>query len=193
MNGRVRPSQTLSSRPVIIIQVLAFGFVIAVTGCTDSDNGPCCSGSDGPGGTAIYFNSFESPSDTLGWSTYGTVMLADDAAPGGGSRSIHVSGGCTDHSPTLRLGPITDGGHFALRCWAKRRGYVTQPVVMTIAEELDQGMIRIDVTTSEWRAYLPNETLFCPPNRSLLISLAAFGFAGGTLQVDLLEVLQLEQ
>jgi hypothetical protein len=191
MEGCANPGRRPWAWLGIIVQVLAFGFVIAVTGCSDSDNGPCCPDCDGPDGTTIYFTSFESPSDTLAWSTYGTVMLTDDAPPGGGSGSLLITGGCDGGFARLRLGPLTTGSSFTIRFWAKKIGPSAPQAVLTIAEKPYDEMIGVSVTTSEWSSYAPDDQLFCPRGKSLLIEFHAGGFAGGTLLTDLLEVVRL--
>ena len=45
------------------------------------------------GNIVIYFNSFESPQDTIGWQGYGAREFRNDVPPSGGNQSLYISGG----------------------------------------------------------------------------------------------------
>lgn len=50
-------------------------------------------GPDVASGDRIYFNSFESPRDVVGWWGIGEMQLKNEAPPSGGQKSVFISGG----------------------------------------------------------------------------------------------------
>jgi len=66
----------------------------------------------------IYFNSFESQSDTAGWRGY-AFDFADDAPKRGGKKSLSVSGGCIIPHAEYTVSPQNTDCYLILRLWGK--------------------------------------------------------------------------
>ena len=136
----------------------------------------------------IYFNSFESQSDIDGWQG-NAFSFASTASPHGGVKSLKVSGGCvlphaqytvdaqsTDCKIFLKLWGknLSNGGGVSL--WVNKAGYKE---------------INISISKLDWTLYESQDTIFCPANTSLTLSIVAGGFIGSTVLVDMIEIRKL--
>lgn len=133
----------------------------------------------------IYFNSFETSSDTIGWKGYGQISLYNDAPKTGGKKSLFVSGGCVIPHAIYNVGPQTDECYIILKCWGKNL-----EVGGSIYLKPDNGYrsISISVTGKNWTVYESQDTLFCPANESLILELISGGIMSSAMLVDLLEI-----
>jgi|GEM_PF-3660246 len=135
----------------------------------------------------IYSNSFESIKDTIGWLGY--LELYKEAAPGNGSYSAHVSGGCIWPHAWYILSPFNEDGYFILRCWAKDLGVGGIAGIMPGNDHFKQ--VRISVHGNEWKYYESSDTLFCPAGESITLFLGAGGIIASAMLVDKLEIVKI--
>ena len=143
-----------------------------------------------PTGVVVYSNSFESPSDTVGWMKQGSLEFRQDAPPGGGSQSAYISGGCAAPTTSFDIKPVDEDRYLRLRCWGK--GLVGGgSVCLDQSSELFRG-ICIGITDSVWTSYAPPETLFCPKNFPLRLSLTSGGIFYNSMLVDRLEIIRVQ-
>jgi hypothetical protein len=160
--------------------------LVAVVLCLSS-----CQKSVEPGeasGEFLYTTSFESDADTVGWWGYGGRTFRYDAPPGGGERSLVVSGGCIIPHACVDLPPLSQAAFVSLRCWGKaleRGGAVT----LELASDPGQSIF-LSVLDSNWTPHASADSLFCPANEHLRLSLRSGGIVAGAMAVDLLEVIR---
>jgi len=76
----------------------------------------------------IYQNSFESASDTLGWSGHGMIGFKNEPSPDGGKQSLYVSGGCLAHHAEFKIQPQSENGYYILQGWGKNLDIELVPV-----------------------------------------------------------------
>jgi hypothetical protein len=167
---------------VIIIMILASSLI-------PSCNLPIEWGDLALPGERLYFNSFESLADTVGWSGYGVRTFSSEAPPGGGNQSLNVSGGCIWPHAFFTLGPSPEDHNVTLRCWGKKLlggGTVSLRVVGSQTKE-----IRIPVIDSVWTQYHASQSLFCPADQQLEISMGAGGIVAGAMLVDMVEIVEM--
>jgi hypothetical protein len=167
--------------------VLVSLMVLAVLCCSRNDcdvAGPCCD-------DLLYFNSFESNADTVGWHGNGGIAFSRDTAPRGGSRSLSVSGGCIFPHVTYTLEPVRERGSYTIRLWAKA---ILQngSVLLRIADMPGNPPVSISVDQPEWASYTTDRQICCPAGRSLVIEMDSGGFSPGEMLVDLVEVIRVD-
>lgn len=138
-------------------------------------------------GPLVYLNSFESTQDTVAWTGYGGRVLKNDAPPGGGNRSLLVSGGCVVPHACYEL-KISGGGRFVLRCWGKNLALGGE-VGLRVKNARCPG-IRITVTDTVWTHYRPSDTLFCPTNDTVQLLLNSGGVVASAMLVDVIEIIK---
>lgn len=133
----------------------------------------------------IYFNSFESSADTVGWQGYGAIGLKTEAPVDGGEKSLLVSGGCFVPHASFEISPMARDSHLILKCWGKNLaigGSVT-------LESIDgSNQISISIQDSSWTYYESEEALYCPANKPLRLSLNSGGFIYSAMLVDLIQI-----
>ncbi len=135
----------------------------------------------------IYFNSFTSPQDTTGWWGYGGMQLSDEAAPGGGSKSLYVSGGCIYPHAVYDLGPFPKDLEITIEGWGKAlQGTGGVAVGLNFLDGENQGSIGFRVDQPEWTFYKTDETLFIKSGETISLHIAAGGIAPAAILVDLL-------
>ena len=137
---------------------------------------------------SIYFNSFETPTDTIGWRGYSNYTLYPDAPPGGGKQSFYISGGCfVQHAWTEFLNN-SSSNYIILSCWGKR---LYRSGFISLSRKNDYlKSINIVVSDSVWTFYTSTDSLFCLFGDTLCLQLFSGGrspISGGML-VDLIEV-----
>ncbi|MFH1311592.1 MAG: hypothetical protein ABIJ00_00020 [Candidatus Eisenbacteria bacterium] len=174
---------------VLLISLFGVATALVVSGCTGSKDCGCGPGLDG----TLYSCSFEADADTLGWTGYGSIWLADDAPPGGGSRALGVEGGCIAPHAAFTLEPEVDGSYCSIWCWARE---VSAPgrVELRLAADYEGGSIDLIVQGTDWKRYSASGFIWCPAGRSLEINVYSGGFRqpGGIL-LDLLEVVRVQR
>jgi len=133
----------------------------------------------------FYTNSFETTSDTLGWSGNCWVDFCDDAPIDGGEQSIFVSCGCVVPHVTFLTEPTVQNGRYVISCQAKGAD-----LGGSISLKWDDSEVFIGISgqDSTWQFFQSTDTLFCPIGEKMEVHLSAGGFASGSITVDLLEI-----
>ena len=167
----------------ILSVIITLIFTLIVIGCKNSSE---------PGlfdNSFIYQNSFESTSDTLGWSGYGIIVFSNDPSPGGGKQSLYVSGGCFVPHAEFKIQPQSENGCFVLQGWGKnldKGGFVE----LYIADSVKS--ISFDVSDKEWKFYQSADTLYCPANLQFKLSMISGGLVSSSMLVDQIRVKRVE-
>ena len=141
-------------------------------------------------GTVIYSNSFESSADTVGWITQGALEFRVDVPPGGGTQSVYVAGGCLAPTAWVDLNPLDQDSRLLLRCWGKSL-VGGGSVMLDRSGEFSQG-IQIGIGDSAWTSYASRDTLFCPANIPMRLSVLSGGIIFNSMLVDRLEIVRVE-
>jgi len=137
-------------------------------------------------GNRIYATSFESDADTIGWWGYGSRTFRHDAPPGGGYRSLVVSGGCIVPHAGVDLPPLSSSMYISLRCWGKAL-HGGGSIVLDYGYETPRG-ISVYVSDTVWTEYSVTDSLLCLANLPLRLSFFSGGIVPGSMAVDLLEI-----
>ena len=142
-------------------------------------------------GDIIYFNSFEAESDTTGLEDYSSCFFHDDASPGGGKRSLYVSGGCIVPHVILPVPEQSEDGYFQLKCWAKVlvSGGILE--LSTVASS-ENSHIAVIILDKDWEYYQTSDSLYCSANTSMSISLISGGDNPGGMLVDQIQIVKTE-
>ncbi|MCI0696164.1 hypothetical protein L0337_29700 [candidate division KSB1 bacterium] len=153
--------------------------------------GSSCDHSLGPGvpsGDHIYFNSFESPQDTVGWR--GGMQFRNEAPPSGGRQSIFISGGCVVPHAYIEFDGIDKGSHLLLRCWGKNLA-IGGIVELQVADDRSRTIgIGVAVAATTWKFYQSADTLYWPANHRLKLSLSSGGLKPSAMLVDQIDVIK---
>jgi hypothetical protein len=137
----------------------------------------------------VYFNSFEAGKDTVGWRGYGGIIFMQDAPAGGGKQSLQVSGGCIWPHASFVLPAFRHDGYFIVQCWGKNL-MIGGGVELNIAGGYDKPGIGIPIQNPAWTFYASADTLFCPANCKLELTLGAGGIAASAMLVDLIQIIK---
>lgn len=141
---------------------------------------------DSPASDVVYFNSFESPKDTVGWSGYGGRAFVEDTPPNGGKQSMRISGGCiVPHAQTQFDGPTQDC-YLTLQCWGKNLALGGGVSLYRLSD--CSKSISISVSDTVWTFMRSDGTLFCPAGDRLVIEMMSGGIVYSAMLIDLLEV-----
>jgi hypothetical protein len=140
---------------------------------------------DFPSGDHIYFSSFESPEDTVGWR--GGLEFRNEAPPNGGQQSVFISGGCVFPHAYIELNGIEKDSRLLLRCWG-RDLRIGGSVTLQVVDDWYKT-IHVLVADSTWKSYQSSDTLFWPANHRLRLSMSSGGFAASAMLVDQIEVI----
>jgi len=133
----------------------------------------------------VYYNSFESQSDTAGWDGY-AFSFNDDTPKHGGKHSLYISGGCIIPHASFILPPQPADCHLVLKCWGKN---LTDGGGVTIyVDKAGYGAVSVNVTEKQWTSYVSENKLFCPANTSLVLQITSGGIASSSILVDMIEV-----
>jgi hypothetical protein len=138
----------------------------------------------------IYFNSFESSADTVGWQGYGMHTLYADAPAEGGKQSFYVSGGCIAPHAWIEFLNSSSSGNVYIYCWGKRLiggGSVT----LRLKNDYSKS-IGIFISDSVWTSYKSNDSLFCALGDTLCLELISGGLVQGSMLVDLITAKQIK-
>ena len=134
----------------------------------------------------LYSTSFESPQDTAGWPKNVGMLFSTDVPPGGGDRSVQISGGCIHpHASIDILGP-TEDSYLRIECWGKDLA-LGGGISLSRVTELER-QVHIWVQDTAWAYYASGEVLFCPAGEKLRIEMASGGIVASAMLVDLVEV-----
>jgi len=141
----------------------------------------------------IYFNSFTSPQDTTDWWGYAGMALYDDAAPGGGSKSLHVSGGCIYPHAVYDLGPMPGEITLSVEAWGKALQHAGGvAIVKDFMDSENYQSIGFTVDQPEWTFYKSDEVLVVEKGENLSIHINAGGFVPAAILVDLLTIREIK-
>jgi hypothetical protein len=160
-----------------IIVLLA---VVIFTGC----RWPTLSGSESR--DQIYFNSFESEADTQDWYGNGSFVLDDRAAPGGGKKSVKVSGGCVVPHARYYLGKMEQDGYLTVQVWGRNLelgGLVSLEVQGDLSAETS-----VFITDTVWKSYQLPERLYVSPNSDVYLTMNSGGIVYSAMLIDLIRV-----
>jgi hypothetical protein len=150
---------------------------------------------DGRGGSGVvYFNSFESPGDVVGWTGITEEMLVKDPAPRGGEQSLHIGGGCSQPTAHIVLPVQTDGANYRLSCWGKlldksQRGSLIL-AINTGGDRRRETTLVVD--RENWGLYKSEGTLYCPAEHELRLEIMIGGFVPASMLVDSIRIERIE-
>lgn len=151
---------------------------------------PAQSPSDSP---VVYVNSFEAPADTSGWFGLGDWMLVEDPAPGQGSRSLLIGGGCLQPVAWIDIPCTTGDGTYRLSFWGKA-GEVTPNGGSVVVGPVDWNTplsenIQIWADSLDWTFYQAEGHLNLGGIDTLRIQIWVGGIVYDDVQLDGLEVM----
>lgn len=135
-------------------------------------------------GKPVYINSFESPRDTLRWFWVGKHDFSTDVPPGGGNFALELKGDKLIPSAGFITRPLPRGGYFVIECWGKTvnvGGYIE---LSAVHDHEIVNSIRINILDYDWRHVQSPDTLYCPPNHSLMFTVQSGVYVDGVLRVD---------
>ncbi|MBA4313629.1 MAG: hypothetical protein C0417_13475 [Chlorobiaceae bacterium] len=142
-------------------------------------------------GERIYFNSFETSADTIGWN--GWMEFRREAPPIGGQQSVYISGGCIYPHAYINLPAENYDRLLILRCWGKNLE-IGGLVELRLNPEVSiwpSPHVSISVNDTLWKFY-QSDTLHCPANIPLQLSMSAGGIVPSTMLVDLIEIIRVK-
>ena len=140
-------------------------------------------------GEQIYFNSFESQSDVVGWEG-NAFNFSGEAPEHGGKQSLCVSGGCVIPHAQYTLGPQNTDCNLIIRFWGRNLsngGGVTLSVNKAGGEH-----IGFDISDKDWTLYESQEMIFCPANTSLTLSMISGGIAFSSMLIDMIDIRRID-
>ena len=138
----------------------------------------------------IYYNSFETKEDTVGIEFFAGKITGDDASPGGGKRSLYVSGGCIIPHVVLPIPAQTENGYYQLKCWGKV-DIGNGVVVLSTDSSSESNYITISILDTNWKYDLTSDSLYCPANTTMKISIISGGKKPGGMLVDQIEIVKI--
>lgn len=136
----------------------------------------------------IYSNSFEAPIDTVGWN--GWIEFQRDAPPMGGQQSVYISGGCIYPHAYINLPAVKYDCSLIFQCWGKNLE-IGGLVELRLNPEISRcppPSVSISVNDTLWKFY-QSDTLHCPANIPLQLSMSAGGIVPSAILVDLIEII----
>ena len=166
----------------IALTILLIGVVS--TSCARQNISPLPSKS----GKTVFFNSFEVPGDTKSWYWAGSYRLTRDVPPGGGESAIRIKGVEMLPAASFISKPLRGGGYFTLECWGKNLDIGGTVQLATIKNYEITEAIQLGIFEEEWEHLESSDTLFVPPNTSLMLTMQAGGPVDGTIFVDNLTI-----
>lgn len=170
-----------SNRMNIIKMFLIFLFLIVTPVLSSCENDQSGQGDS----KQVYFNSFESQSDTSGWEGY-AFSFNDETPRQGGKHSLSVSGGCIIPHASFTLPPQQTDCYLVLKCWGKN---LTNGGGVTLyVDKAGYGAVSVNVSERQWTLYAGEDKLFCPANASLVLQITSGGIASSSILVDMIEV-----
>jgi hypothetical protein len=143
-----------------------------------------------PGGDHFYFNSFESPQDLVGWRGIGEMQLRNEVPPGGGRKSVFISGGCVIPHAEIEFRGLDQDSYLLLRCWGKNLA-LGGSVMLQVADDMSKA-IYIGLVDTTWKFHQAADTLFLPAHHKLKLSMSSGGFVASVMLVDQIEVIMVD-
>ncbi|MGH1363177.1 MAG: hypothetical protein ACRBF0_06440 [Calditrichia bacterium] len=139
-------------------------------------------------GKTVFFNSFEVPGDTKSWYWAGSYRFTKDVPPGGGDSALRIRGIQTLPAASFISKPLRGGGYFTLECWGKNLDIGGTVQLATISNYEITETIQLGIFEEEWEHLESTDTLYVPPNTSLMLTMQAGGPVDGTIFVDNLAI-----
>lgn len=138
----------------------------------------------------VFQNSFESRQDSLVWLWAGERKWSRDVPPGGGRRSLYITGGRVSPTASMVTKPLPSGATYGVECWGKAinvGGFVELAIVdkHEIVEK-----ITIPIIKAQWQRLTPANDLYCPPGHSLMLTLHAAATPDAAVVVDMVKILR---
>jgi hypothetical protein len=136
----------------------------------------------------VYFNSFESKSDTVGW--IGNAFNLDIDVPShGGKKSLSVLGGCIIPHAEYTIEPQSSDCYLKIKFWGKN---LSNGGSLMLAVNINRyNSISFDVSEKEWTLYESQDPLFCPANTSLTLGIISGGIYSSAILIDMIEITKL--
>lgn len=143
-----------------------------------------------PAAKTVFFNSFESTRDTLSWYWASGCNLTPDVPPGGGTISMRVKGeeGQLLPAASFITRPLSRGGRFLLQCWGKVEDIGGFIQLATVSNYEIRETVEAHILDPEWHFVRSNDTLYCPPNSSLMLTMQAGTAVNGSMLVDMIQI-----
>jgi hypothetical protein len=138
----------------------------------------------------IYYNSFESAEDTVGFSGYGYYDFKAEPSPDGGNYSLYVSGGCLWPHVSVEIPAQETDGYYQLAGWG-RNPEIGGNVELHNNLRIPNESIYFNVTDSAWTYYTADSILYCPAGQSMTLMMGAGGFVSSAMFVDQIQILKL--
>ena len=141
----------------------------------------------------MFFNSFESPTDTLHWYWAEPSTFTGDVPPGGGSHALEVRGQRILPAASFVTRPLATGGYFVVECWGKAvdiGGYIE---LASVADHEIASTVQAHITEPRWEMVRSADTLFCPPNSSIMLTMQAGALMPGVMRIDQLRIRKLDK
>jgi hypothetical protein len=133
----------------------------------------------------IYFNSFESQSDTVGWRGY-AFNFSNDVPLHGGKKSLSIAGACLLPHAQYTLSAQNTDYHLVLKLWGKNLS--NGGSVNLYVNKSGYKEISFDVSEKDWTLYESHDTIYCPANTSLTLSASAGGIIYSEILIDMVEI-----
>ncbi len=162
-------------------------FTIAWNSCASGARGDRDPRMDVPG-TTVFFNSFETVSDSAVWFWSGSYKWSEDTPPSGGERALHINGGRVAPVASMVTKPLAEGGHYRLKCWGKSVNIGGFVELASVGEHDINERVTISIISSEWHEIKANDYVYCPPNSKLMLTLNAAAVKDGAVLVDLIRI-----
>lgn len=140
--------------------------------------------------SVVYFNSFESARDTLGWEGITEQMFVRDPAPTGGDWSLHIGGGCIQPTAHIVLPPHGCAGSYRLSFWGKLDDSVQRGVIILAVEaggEQREEMALV-VDSEQWAFYRSKRPLHRSANQELRLEIMIGGIVPASMSIDCIKV-----
>lgn len=170
----------------MMIVALSLLALASLAGCTSQVSDASTTDAD-----LVYFNSFESQADTVGWFGYGQLSIHDDAPPEGGHQSAFVSGGCIIPHAKFRLTTLPPSGTIILKCWGKNLAIGGAIQLSKVNDARSSIFIGIDDTV--WTAYQANNSLTYTALDTLELEMMSGGIVASAMCVDRIEIRLINQ
>lgn len=168
------------------LYLISICIIILISGCktvNDPDN------FKNENGNVVYFNSFETESDTAGIESYGNCYLYNEASPGGGEQSLYVSGSSFIPHARFTIDSGNDFGIYQLSFWGKTIIDICYINFSSDGPALS-NWTTISINDSSWHYYQTTDSIFCQGDEKLVITLTSGGDNPGGMLVDQIQIVK---
>jgi hypothetical protein len=142
-----------------------------------------------PGRSVVYSVSFETLADTTGWTGLSPDMFVEDPAPGQGSRSLRIGGGCVQPTAFLELAPVLEGD-YCLEFWGRvNETSQSGTVILRRTDESNEG-IGAFVRENQWTFVRNQNPLHVPAGSRIRIEILVGGYVPASMNIDGLAVVK---